>query len=271
MPTICSAICKAMRVGDNTVGTSTNCSADCGSGTRERDGHGEKEILGTTIICSAIGKSRNRKVSVTFSTICGEDQESAPTVQARQHPQPRAAPPCPASQQPRTEVLAGPLGGEAHLELGRVEQLVPLPRSWWQSSGSVERGVAPKPGPSGSPSPCTGMSTTGLSTETGHTKRKRNLVEPSWLGWWEGRGRWGRGVSDLSTKLGLGFYKIQFVENLKNMCFSFFCLFYLFFLFDVFFSFSSIFSFFIFFSFSFHFSSIFQCVTISCLMFLFYF
>ena len=31
MPTTCSAICKAMRVGDNTVGTYTNCSADCGS------------------------------------------------------------------------------------------------------------------------------------------------------------------------------------------------------------------------------------------------
>ena len=67
MPTICSAICKAMRVGDNTVGTSTNFSADCGSGTRERDGHGEQEILGTSITCSAIGKSRIRKVSRNVS------------------------------------------------------------------------------------------------------------------------------------------------------------------------------------------------------------
>ena len=33
-------------------------------------------------------------------------------------------------------------------------------------------------------SPCTGMSTTGLSTETGFTKRKRNLVEPVWWLWW---------------------------------------------------------------------------------------
>ena len=61
MLTICSAICKAMRVGDNTGGTFTNCSADCGSRTRERDGHGEQEILGTSITCSAIGKSRIRK------------------------------------------------------------------------------------------------------------------------------------------------------------------------------------------------------------------
>ena len=46
-------------------------------------------------------------------------------------------------------------GGEALPELGRVVQLVPLPWSWWLSSGSVERrasGAAPKPGPSGSPS-----------------------------------------------------------------------------------------------------------------------
>ena len=67
MPTICSA----MRKGDRTVGTSTNCSADCGSGIREREGHGEQEILGTSITCSAIGRSRIRKVSATWSTICG--------------------------------------------------------------------------------------------------------------------------------------------------------------------------------------------------------
>ena len=67
MPTICSA----MRKGDRTVGTSTNCSADCGSGIREREGHGEQEILGTSITYSAIGRSRIRKVSVTFSTGCG--------------------------------------------------------------------------------------------------------------------------------------------------------------------------------------------------------
>ena len=41
---------------------------------------------------------------------------------------------------------------------------------------------------------------------------------------------------DLSTKTwGFGFFKIQFFENLKNMCFSVFCLFYLFFFFVVFF------------------------------------
>ena len=40
-------------------------------------------------------------------------------------------------------------------ELGRVVQLVPLTRSWWLSTGRVEsraNGVAPNPGPSGSPS-----------------------------------------------------------------------------------------------------------------------
>ena len=58
MPTICSAIRKR----DNTVGTSTNCSADCGSGIREREGHGEQEILGTSITCSAIGRSSPQRV-----------------------------------------------------------------------------------------------------------------------------------------------------------------------------------------------------------------
>ena len=46
-------------------------------------------------------------------------------------------------------------------------------------------------------------------------------------------GEGGRGgKDDLSTKTwGFGFFKIQFFffENLKNMCFSVFCLFYLFF------------------------------------------
>ena len=36
MPTICSAT----RKGDKTVGTSTNCSANCGTGRREREEHG---------------------------------------------------------------------------------------------------------------------------------------------------------------------------------------------------------------------------------------
>ena len=46
MPTICSAICKAMRKGDKTVGTSTNCSATCGSGTRNAMDTESKEIFG---------------------------------------------------------------------------------------------------------------------------------------------------------------------------------------------------------------------------------
>ena len=49
----------------------TICSADCGSGRREREGHGEQEILGTSVTCSAIGRSRIRKASAAWSTIRG--------------------------------------------------------------------------------------------------------------------------------------------------------------------------------------------------------
>ena len=66
-----STICSAIRIGDITFGTSTNCSADCSSGTREREGHGKQEILGTSITCSAIGRSRIRTASVMLSTVCG--------------------------------------------------------------------------------------------------------------------------------------------------------------------------------------------------------
>ena len=37
---------KRCAVGDSTVGTSTICSAVCGSGIGEREGHGQHEILG---------------------------------------------------------------------------------------------------------------------------------------------------------------------------------------------------------------------------------
>ena len=116
--------------------------------------------------------------------------------------------------------------------------------------------------------------------------------------------------TDLSTKTwGFGFFKIQFLENLKNTCFSVFSLFFIcffffvvflfffafffvyfvfFFVYAVFFfpsffifpsflvfrrilfftTFSSIFHFYMFLVFFFHFSSTFQCVTVSCLMFL---
>ena len=43
MSTICSAICKAMRVGDNTVGTSTNCSAELRLRNHENEhGYGQQ-------------------------------------------------------------------------------------------------------------------------------------------------------------------------------------------------------------------------------------
>ena len=61
-------------------------------------------------------------------------------VQARKDVPHNAAEPVSARQRPQTEVLAGPLGGEALPERGRVELLVPLPRPL-PSSGAVRCGV----------------------------------------------------------------------------------------------------------------------------------
>ena len=94
MSTICSAIRRAVRVGVRTVGTSTNCSADCGSGIGEREGHGEQEIVGTSITCSAIGKSRIRARCLCRSqpSAAQEDRESARTGRRSRDPPRRAAP-----------------------------------------------------------------------------------------------------------------------------------------------------------------------------------
>ena len=97
-----------MRVGDSTVGTSTNCSADCGSGIGEREGHDEQEILGTSITCSAIGRSRICKASVTLSTVCGtEDRGSARRAAPAAHVAPAAHPDRVAGNRPGGEVLPG--------------------------------------------------------------------------------------------------------------------------------------------------------------------
>ena len=89
----------------------------------------------------------------------------------------------PASQQPQTEVLAGPPGERALQELGRpCEWCCTEARTiWiaicsWRQNEHILRSRRTRAAPACSP--CTDMSTTGLSTETGLTKRKRNLVEP---------------------------------------------------------------------------------------------
>ena len=100
-------------------------------------------------------------------------------------------------------MLAGSPGEEVLPESGRVVLHLPLARSWWLSSGFEERranGVAPKPGPSGSPSArgarmsascapadyvrhqrvrhTAACRPLGSRPKTGLTQRKRNLVEP---------------------------------------------------------------------------------------------
>ena len=119
MSTICSAICKAMRVGDNTVGTSTNCSTVCGSGTKERAGMTSVRILGT-----AIWRSGTRNASNTWSTNCGTGVSRICTNGASS---PRSSTTC-RSTRPcgRTSTRGvGRVGGRSHQALG-VVQLVSL-------------------------------------------------------------------------------------------------------------------------------------------------
>ena len=60
------------------VGTSTNCSTSCGSRTRVRTGMPSRMILGTSITCSATGKSASKKrmMSCSWSTISGTGASS---------------------------------------------------------------------------------------------------------------------------------------------------------------------------------------------------
>ena len=62
---------------DNTVGTSTNCSAICDSSTTVRPARDGQEILGTSITCSAIGLSKDLIASISWSTICGTSRSKA--------------------------------------------------------------------------------------------------------------------------------------------------------------------------------------------------
>ena len=148
MLTICSAIRKAMRVGDNTVSTSTNCSADCGTRKRRtrwtrraRDLEyinnllGNREVQDPQGVCHVVHHLRHRKI---------ENLHQRCKLTEILHG--RAASPCLASQEPQTEVLAGPPGGEALPELGRVVQLEPLPRSWPCSVPLGRRGAESRPG-----------------------------------------------------------------------------------------------------------------------------
>ena len=71
MSTICSALRCGSEEWDTIVGTSTNCSTACGALSTAREGHDDEETLGTSITCSATGKSKRRKNSNTVSAICG--------------------------------------------------------------------------------------------------------------------------------------------------------------------------------------------------------
>ena len=53
------------------IGTSTNGSAICGSRRTEREEHEDEEIMGTSLTCSATGRSKRRKKYIALSTTCG--------------------------------------------------------------------------------------------------------------------------------------------------------------------------------------------------------
>ena len=61
-------------------GTSTNCSAVCGTGRdRQRGGRERLEILGTSISCSGTGRSTIFSTSSNLSTSCGTGASSSGT------------------------------------------------------------------------------------------------------------------------------------------------------------------------------------------------
>ena len=63
-----STVCSTKK---GTVGTSTNCSASCGSQRTVRCGMASCEILGTSITCSGTELSKSLSTSTSWSTICG--------------------------------------------------------------------------------------------------------------------------------------------------------------------------------------------------------
>ena len=115
MPTTCSAVCTAMRVRDSTVGTSTNCSASCGSRIGECDGHGEQEILGTSITCSGTKESRSVRHDNSWSTPSAA--RSGPLCAAEPCP-PRSAARAPSGRSPAAFHLSSlssvPVGRRAY-------------------------------------------------------------------------------------------------------------------------------------------------------------
>ena len=68
-----STFCLAIGRKNKKVGTSTNCSANCGSRTEVRGGMSSTKILGTPKTCSATGnsESRQRRTSTSCSPISG--------------------------------------------------------------------------------------------------------------------------------------------------------------------------------------------------------
>ena len=202
MPTICSAICSAMRKRDRTVGTSTNCSADCGSGTREREGHGEQEILGTSTTCSAIGRSRIRNVSIhvvhhlQLRSIENLHELADGTEIFHDVPLQTYLPASNLRQRywPATLGEALPELGPSSTSRAAPPVLVAVlwfrgtPCEWccteartiwiaicsWRQNERILRSRRTRAAPACSP--CTGMSTTGLSTETGSRKKGRSTT-----------------------------------------------------------------------------------------------
>ena len=65
------------------VGTSTNCSASCGSKRTVRCGMASCEILGTSINCSGTELSKSLSTSTSWSTICGTGTSRICTMGAR--------------------------------------------------------------------------------------------------------------------------------------------------------------------------------------------
>ena len=76
------------------VGTSTSCSASCGSRAPVRTGTSSPKILGTSITCSGSGMSvsKKRRVSANCSTAAQVHREFAPREQSRRSR--RCAPRC---------------------------------------------------------------------------------------------------------------------------------------------------------------------------------
>ena len=200
------------------------------SGRTAREGQDDdEENMGTSIACSATGRSKRRKNSSTLSTNCGTGASRVCTAG-------QTSAICSTTCRTNTTCLPATSdrgAGKPPAGRGVVRNfavwynscsspctvLVPcfcprraacvvptLPKEWccteartiwiaicsWRQNERNLRSRRTRAAPACSP--CTGMSTTGLSTETGLTKRKRNLVEPGGGG---GAGGGGGGGADI--------------------------------------------------------------------------